>query len=104
MVEKSPNALYWEEVIAGRLPDHLVDEIRQLPLTFEELARWQLSKSGFRLVVTEREVFFQLQVRIPIKKALAGLAGISGLLWVVVNLILRYLPDIQKILNGKPGI
>jgi hypothetical protein len=87
MDEKKSPTVVLDELASGRLPNRIIAAINEMELTIEEVIEWETSKPEVRLTVTNKDLFVEMRVRIPIKKALAIFGGMGGL-WATIQSVL----------------
>jgi hypothetical protein len=82
-----------EELAAGQLPIKLLDAINEMELSVEEVVQWERSKPAIRVTFSERAVYIETRLKIPLKRA-AVVGSISGLILAVTTTILQNLDKI----------
>jgi hypothetical protein len=78
-----------DELAAGTLPPRVTATINKLDLTVAELLQWEASKPVVRLAISERQIVVEMRVRIPVKRTMALVGGAGGLLWIVLDVVLK---------------
>ncbi len=92
-----------DDLAAGTLPKRVVSAIGEVELTIEEIAQWEASKARVRVVLQGNELRLYTRACLPLKKAVATLGGLTGLLWATAVVAAPYLPQVQDLLNAYLG-
>jgi hypothetical protein len=94
-----------DDLVAGRLPERVIEAVNQVQLSIAEVSDWESSRPVFRLRITERILKLDVRLTVSLKKALALLGGFVGLVWVSMNVLGKFMPLVQELLakaNGTP--
>lgn len=89
-----------DEVLVGKVPERLLDSVKEMNLTVGEMIEWDESKPRFRLVATEHGSYVVIRIAIPTKKTLGIVGGLVGFAWAFTNLMAQHLPGILSFLQG----
>ena len=88
-----------EELTAGKLPEKIRAAIIGMEMTVEEMLKWDAGKAALRIRVAEGDLIIEMRARVPVKKALAILASVAGVLWALTNFAIRHWPTIQGLFD-----
>jgi len=81
-----------EQIVAGKLPQRVIDAIAAMDLTMGELVQWEASKPAMRFTVRDGRLIIEMHARIPVRKFLAMLGGLGVFVWALSSFMLPYLP------------
>lgn len=88
-----------DSLINGKLPSHVVDAINKIELKLEDAIEWQKSRRPVSISIEKGRIHIECNLDISVKKALALITGITGIIWAILVLIFDYLPAIRDWLS-----
>ena len=88
------------EVLKGRLPDHIIEAISKLTITIEELDNWKRSQVP-RIAISKGKLLVDIQLNVSLKKVFAIASSAFGCIWVVIKFFVEVWPSLQVWLSTK---
>lgn len=83
-----------DDVVQGNLPEHIIDALKEMTITIEELDEWAGSKPPIRFWVKGKRLYYEISGSVSTKKitAIVGSIGtVTGLAWLVIQNIEKLL-------------
>ena len=90
------NSVNLDELAAGRLPQHIIDALKEMELTVEEVVQWQDSKPNVRVFTTsDGKLLIETRVQIPLKKTVTIISIVAPILWGIASFTLQHIDVLQ---------
>lgn len=79
-----------DELAAGELPESVIQAIKELDITIEDLVNWYRTQPKFRFLIEDGKAILDLHVKLPTKRLTVILGG-TGILGALITLFKHFL-------------
>jgi hypothetical protein len=82
---KKPKVVSIDEIITGRIPAKIIEDIENITITIGEVIEWEENKKAVTIYTKGKSLIVSLHFKINYIKIIAFLGGAIGVIWWLIK-------------------